>query len=176
MGQHIDIEALASLFQHHYGLMVSVAVRFAPSPDLVYDIIQQVFIDYIEYVLKEKRDFQEEIVPLLKTFTRNRAIDYWRERKKNSPEQLQRIVKHFIARRDDGESPWKEDTVALRACLKKLPPKIRQMIQQHYFDGVSMENIARQTESKVTTIRSTFCRIRQKLRDCINRKTGRPDR
>lgn len=171
MGQSFDSTAIARLFEEHYGLMVTVTVRYAPLPDLVYDIIQQVFIDFIEDAAKGKRDYQKDIAPFLATLTKNRAIDFWREHSKHSPESLQRIVERFAEKQDVEESARDIGLVAMRNCMKKLPPTTRQMVERHYYHGTSMEDIARQEQRKVTTIRSFFCRIRQKLRECIERET-----
>ena len=176
MGQSLDLTALVHLFQDHYGLMIAVAVRNAPSPDLVHDIIQQVFVDFIEDALRAKRDYQKDIAPFLTTLTKNRAMDCWREHKKNSPERLQRIAEQIATRGNGDKSFGNDQILSLRMCMKKLPPTTRQMIERHYFYGISMEDIARQEERKVVTIRSFFCRIRQKLRECIEREIDRSNR
>ena len=48
----IDTKEIARLFQDRFGLMIAVAQRYAPSSDLIYDIVQQSFIDFVEEALK----------------------------------------------------------------------------------------------------------------------------
>lgn len=177
MDKPFNIEAITQLFQDHYGLMIVVALRYAPSPELAYDIVQQVFIDFIEDALKRERDYGKSIAPFLRTLTKNRAIDCWREYKKNSPEHLQRIAERFADRPVDDETlRWSEEISGLRSCMKKLPPPARQMVEQHYFHGTTMEDIAVRTGRKAVTVRSFFSRIRQKLRECIERETKQSDK
>lgn len=55
-------------------------------------------------------------------------------------------------------------------CLKDVPEKLRTLLNLKYHDESSSEEIASSLERSVAWVRTTLCRVRQQLRDCIERK------
>ena len=58
---------------------------------------------------------------------------------------------------------------ALRGCLQKLPEKSRELVQLYYYNDVGTPEIAGQLEMKADTVCRALSRVREKLRDCIQR-------
>ena len=65
------------------------------------------------------------------------------------------------------EKRWVEREQALRSCLRKLPPKQRELIEQRYRDEASIEKISRQTDKSETAVYQLLYRIRKILQDCV---------
>jgi len=65
------------------------------------------------------------------------------------------------------EKRWVEREQALRSCLRKLPPKQRELIEQRYRDEASIEKISRQTDKSETAVYQLLYRIRKALQDCV---------
>lgn len=171
MNRTDDLETLIRTFQSHYDLLVTVAVRYAPAPDLVYDIVQQAFVDFVEGMRKNPKDLSEiKIVPFLYEITKNRAIKHWAEQRKKRPEVLQRVGQRLAAQIREDEEQQNDEIRFLRDCIKRIPLQGQRLIEQHYLDGLSMEEIARRERRKAATIRQMFCRIRLQLRKCIQKK------
>ncbi len=165
-----DVDEIARQFQERYGLMLAVARRYAPTPDSVYDIVQQVFIEFVRCSVQGKLDSERDVTPLLHQITKIQAIKYAAEWKRHSPQTLQTIAQELAGNAETVEPEYAlEELTLLRRCLEKLPPQSRELIERHYKQGVSLEEIARQSERKAVSLRSIFCRIRQKLRECIER-------
>jgi RNA polymerase sigma-70 factor (ECF subfamily) len=59
---------------------------------------------------------------------------------------------------------------ALRDCLGGLEGRMRQAIDLHYRDGASRESIATLLEMKPDGVKTLLRRVRQALRECIQRK------
>jgi RNA polymerase sigma-70 factor (ECF subfamily) len=61
---------------------------------------------------------------------------------------------------------------ALSACVAELPPEQRELLEQHYLDGVSLTDIAYRGGRKPAALHKTISRIRLALRSCVNRRLG----
>ncbi|MCL4180078.1 MAG: sigma-70 family RNA polymerase sigma factor [Verrucomicrobia bacterium] len=59
---------------------------------------------------------------------------------------------------------------ALDECLRTVPEHLRRLLHLKYHDGSSSEEIARSLERSLAWVRTTLCRVRQQLRDCVTRK------
>lgn len=169
--QEINIETVSRLFQAHYGLLLGVARRYAPAPDLVHDILQQAFVDFVDDALKGKRDFSRDVSPLLYQIVKNRALKHWAERRQSTPETLQRIAERLSANdSEENTQRWQDEVRYIQECLQLLPEPSRRLIERHYREGLSMEEMAQREERKPGTIRQTIFRIRLRLRECIEKK------
>ena len=62
---------------------------------------------------------------------------------------------------------------ALQFCLKDLPAHSKEVVQAHYFEHRTAEEIAQRAGKKAGTIRMMLLRIRRLLSDCIQRRLGR---
>lgn len=170
-----DIDKLAQLFQDRYGLVVGVARRFSPLPDLVYDIAQQAFLHFVKAAQSIEWSEESGVDALLYRITKNIAITCWRKEKAKSSEKMQRIREMFLARSREKEEDATDEKLSdeiplLRECMEQLPKKSRDLLNMHYVEQVSMEAIGQQTRIKPSTIRQTISRIRRKLKDCIEKK------
>lgn len=173
MNDVVDIEKLATLFQSKYGVMVAAARRYAPTPDQVLDVIQQVFIDFVRNAERRDWDLERDLSPLLYRMVRDRALELRRKQQSKSSETLLEIGRRFAEscrRSDDEES---DELEALRHCLERLPPRSREYVRRHYDEGVSIEQLASEESVKANTLRQTFCRIRSTLRKCIENTVTR---
>jgi len=59
---------------------------------------------------------------------------------------------------------------ALHECLESVPDSLRTLLHLKYHDERSSEEIAGRLERSLAWVRTTLCRVRQQLRDCIERK------
>ncbi len=59
---------------------------------------------------------------------------------------------------------------ALNACLDAVPGHLRTLLNLRYHDEHSSEQIASRLGRTLAWVRTTLCRVRQQLRDCIARK------
>lgn len=59
---------------------------------------------------------------------------------------------------------------ALRECLEKVPPDGRELIHIRYAEGRSIGEMATRTKTNVDTLRWRMYRLRQALRECVERR------
>lgn len=159
----------AQLFLAHHDFVKSVALKYAPWPGLMDDITQQVFLEFLR---KESQwDLEKDVRPLLATMTRHIALRLWRDRTRELPEVVQKLADHIRQLAEERESlpRYEEEISVLRTCLQKLPEKSRELIQLYYYNGIGTPEIAHQLAMKADTVCRALSRVRDKLRDCIQR-------
>lgn len=168
MNSEDKIDRLTRLFQGHYGLVVGVVRRFAPFADYVDDIIQQVYLEFIEGGLDDKWELDRDVAPLLHLIAKRKAFSMWQEHRKSQNRLFDETVERLREPMEtESREREQEKLAALTRCLERLPSKSRAIVEQHYFAGVSMKAIAEEQSKKTTTIHQFFFRIRSVLRACI---------
>lgn len=169
-------EQAAILLLKHHGFVYRQARRFVPVPDLAEDVVQQVFVEFLKN--PDQWDIQSDLRPLLTVITRRTAQRIWRERAKMLPDSLRQIAEFIRSELSDSpeDREQKEERVhALWSCLSKMAEPARQLITHYYFDGISTEQLAEQMQKKTDTVSKSIYRLREKLRDCIERTVRRED-
>ncbi len=159
----------AQVFLTHHDFVKGVALKYAPWPGLVEDVAQQVFL---EFMAKESRwDLERDARPLLAAMTRHVALRLWRERTRERPEVVQKLAEHIrqLAEERDAPPRYEEEVGVLRACLQKLPEKSRELIELYYYNDIGTPEIAGQLDMKADTVCRALSRVREKLRECIQR-------
>ena len=167
MNQGVGTEQAAQAFQDRYGVVVAVARRFAPSPDLAYDVAQQSFIDFCEYAQQGKIDWSKDTTPLLYRIAKFRALKLWDNRVRTAGDIFRQIGEELTEEPDEDAN--QDEFQRLRICLEKLPPQSRELIERHYYHNDSLDDISRQKERTPGAIRQALYTIRLKLRECIER-------
>ncbi len=172
MAMNSDDTRAAQLFLAHHDFVKGLALRHAPWPGLMDDIVQQVFLEFLGN--QEKWDLESDVRPLLATITRNIALRLWRERTRQQPDVVQKLAEHIRQLADQRDTPprFEEETGALRSCLDKLPEKSRELVQLYYYDDVGTPDIAERVAMNADTVRRAMSRLRTKLRECIQTTLG----
>lgn len=108
---------------------------------------------------------------LLRGIVKNTAMKVWEQERKNSPEAMRLIGERFLrSSKAENETTNEEHIAALKICMENMPWRNREFFERHYQNGVSLEQIGRENNIKPSTLRQSFCRMRSKLRDCIESK------
>jgi RNA polymerase sigma-70 factor (ECF subfamily) len=103
--------------------------------------------------------------------TRLVAMRLWRERTRQQPEVVQKLAEHIRQLAEEREAPprYEEEISVLRSCLQKLPEKSRELVELYYYNEVATPVIAEQVNMKTDTVCRALSRVREKLRECIER-------
>ncbi|HEY1191953.1 MAG TPA: sigma-70 family RNA polymerase sigma factor, partial [Gemmata sp.] len=134
----------------------------------------------VEFLAKANRwDLTRDIRPLLAKMTQNVALRLWRERHREHPDALRRLAEHVrqLAAQRDAPPRYDDEREALRRCLDRLPEKSRALIELYYFGARSAAEVGEQLGTRIDTVCRALSRVREKLRECINRALakGRAD-
>ena len=155
-----DQSKLEKLFRQHYRQMYRLATMLlhddAESKDVVHDIFA--------HLLRESQDLREETAEhYLLTCVQNRCLNVIRSRK------IQERVEHlYLLDLDTTILPTErldEELKALQKGIAQLnPPVYRDIITQHYRDGVTFKEIAIRQGVSETTVYKHLHRALNQLR------------
>ena len=162
-----DQSKLEKLFRQHYRQMYRLATMLlhddAESKDVVHDIFA--------HLLRESQDLREETAEhYLLTSVRNRCLNVIRSR------QIQERVEHlYLLDLDTTITPTErleeEELKALYKGIDQLePPVCRDIIMQHFCDGITFKEIANRLNVSETTVYKHLRRALHQLRTHLNNK------
>ena len=153
-------QKLEKLFKQHYRQMYRLATVFlhddAESKDVVHDIFARLLDDH--------RDLREETAEsYLLTSVRNRCLNVIRSRRIQ-----ERVERLYLLDLDTTITPTerlKEELKALHKGIAQLePPVCKDVILQHFRDGVTFKEIARCQGVSETTVYKYLRRALSQLR------------
>ena len=161
-----DQSKLEKLFRQHYRQMYRLATMLlhddAESKDVVHDIFA--------HLLRESQDLREETAEsYLLTSVRNRCLNVIRSR------QIQERVEHlYLLDLDTTITPTERLEEELKTLYKGIdqltPPVCRDIIMQHFRDGVTFKEIAFRLGVSETTVYKHLRRALNQLRTYLNNK------
>lgn len=143
--------------------------------DLVDDLAQQAFLD--AYRSLSAYDPETPFDYWLLRIAKNRALRFLRDdarRRAREGASAEILLSRLVAERAEAEAGGPADherrVAALRACLETLPPRSARMVSDFYFRARRGAEIARHLGLKESAVWVTLLRIREALRDCIDRR------
>lgn len=77
------------------------------------------------------------------------------------------VLDYLAERQLEREEEVNRRAVALKACLQKLPAAQKQLVEQRYAPGGSVQDIAAKAGKSVGAISQTLYRIREGLMKCV---------
>lgn len=165
-------ETATRLFLKYQGIIRSIAFDFAPSYDLLDDIVNDTFVNFVGNA--DRWDYDQEILPLLRQITYSVAMMHWRVYTKNLPSVFGAIFS-YLRTENEGAGPvdnsrdLEQELLSLELCKKKLLPKYRMLLDAHYVEGIKLTDLAQSQNIKIGTLRKMMCRVRDSLRSCIEK-------
>lgn len=165
---------LIDIFLAQRPFLKGIAYRYAPEKSYLDDILQQVFLEF----LKKTKDWDDsyEVVPLLVVMTKNISLRHWREKTRKKPHVLQKIADALQRTSIENQTSHYENEIRImNASILSLPEDQQAMIRKYYFEGVSVQEIAKELKMKPRNVYSILARIREVLKSTITRKLKEDD-
>ena len=161
-----DQKKLEKLFKQHYRQMYRLATMLlhddAESKDVVHDIFA--------HLLRNSPDLREDTAEsYLLTSVRNRCLNVIRSR------QIQERVEHlYLLDLDTNITPTERLEEELEALYKGIdqlePPVCRDIITQHFRDGITFKEIANRLGVSETTVYKHLRRALNQLRTQLKKQ------
>ena len=153
-----------------YGALVwSLARRWSPDGSEAEDAVQEVFIDLWRTAARYDASRTSE-AGWVAMIARRRLID--RARRRERLPALESIPDDFDVASEserDLDREWRADQA--RAVLRELPPAQRRMLELSLLHGRTHDEIARETETPLGTVKSHSRRGLQRARDLLAART-----
>jgi RNA polymerase sigma-70 factor (ECF subfamily) len=168
-----DADAFGTLVSRFSAAVRAACLLRAADPSRADDIAQQVFLT----AWRRLPDLTEDgaFWPWLDAITRRHLMNEWR-RVQRERGLRQRYTLQWLATQDQEDiaaadaSDLESRVASLRTCLEKLPENLRRIVKLRYNDNCTSHAIGKITGRSADSIRQTFVRVREKLRECIERR------
>jgi len=138
-------------------------------PHVSEDIFQEVWIKLLEALESGVRI--DDQAKWCRGVAKNLILHHWRDQRdaKVVPDS-ELIEKIEIAFSEADDTDWSGRREALSQCMEQLPGKLRNLLTLKYEMGHSMEAIAREANQSSAGVIKALLRVRQSLRQCIERR------
>ncbi len=149
------------LFAYIYGL--------ARNPHDAEDIFQEVWVRFSR-ALAEGVEVQDQ-AKWCRGAARNLLLHHWRERRRDAlaaDEELLDLVGRAFE--EQKQEYWRARQEALSECIRELPERSRHLLRLKYEQGLKAGQVAGQLRQSAAAVLMALSRLRQALRDCVQRK------
>jgi len=167
-------EAFAQLVLLHQVRVRGYIGRYLRNKDVVDDLAQEAFLD----AFRRLNTYQGEgpLALWLVGIARNCVLEHMRGEMRRRSREARHLETALALRRlqqaeaDAGRLGDREREIsALQDCIRNLPETGARLLAEHYFQSRSAVEIARKRGGKEGAIRMALLRVRQMLRECIER-------
>jgi RNA polymerase sigma-70 factor, ECF subfamily len=157
-----DRDAFATLYRRHYRLLADHVYRRTGDAHATEDIVADVFLT----VLRTLPRYRYRGVPvrfwLLRIATN--AVNHWARRLRRHPTVALEPEQLSAADADESRD-HAADPQRTQQALLALPPKFQAVLSLHYFESLSVAEIAAVIGCRVGTVKSRLARAREALRE-----------
>ena len=164
-----ELHAFEPLVERHMDAIHAFVALKLPVPHLVDELTHETFVFAFRHISKfdAGTSFRAWLRAIAANKIRAEIERYCREERNRLAYADRRALEEALAETTPADS---RELEALNDCLKAVPDPLRTLLHLKYHDDSSSEEIARRLERSVAWVRTTLCRLRQQLRDCIDRK------
>lgn len=168
-----DPQALAALFDHHFGRIYNLAFRLLGERTAAEDVTQEVFLRV--HRAAHQLDTARDPGPWLMTITANLCREKWRSRAGQQAKQTASLdAKPEMAANVPNGSAGTDSRVLdadrdrlLGEAIGKLPEAMRMVVVLHDLQGMTHEEISGITGDEAAAVRKRYSRALQKLRELL---------
>ncbi|NQZ60152.1 MAG: sigma-70 family RNA polymerase sigma factor [Lentisphaeraceae bacterium] len=146
--------------------------------NLAEDVVQDLFVTLS--VKWQSYDQTRQLYPWLKRIVRNQAVNIIRQRSKEfycADEELLDLVELAFNENETKDKLEKRTfiQIALKECVKALNEQSSYLLNMFYKQNKPCAELARQSGKSENAIYINLTRIRQQLRQCINRRIAKDE-
>lgn len=167
--QEGNLEAYGSLMDLHVRRLRAIVALNAPVPHLIDEIAHEAYVFAFNHI----QDFQRgtSFFAWLKSIAWNllRAeIQRFSREQANQMKYAERRLFEVVPFKPV-DAPVRE-LDGLEKCVEKVPSKLKQLLEMRYRLSFSTQEIAERVGQSSAWVRTTLCRLRRSLRDCVQDK------
>lgn len=159
--------AQQKLYEDHYGLLMSVCLRYSKDKDEAMDILHEGFIKIFKNIKKYKPG--TSLTAWMKRIMVNTSIDYYRKMVRRRTED---ISEAFDLSSNNPDALSEMSSQEILEAVQTLTPAYRLVFNMYVLEGYSHKDIADQLGISESTSRSNLVKARMKLRVFINKRNG----
>jgi RNA polymerase sigma-70 factor (ECF subfamily) len=167
--QEGNLEAFGSLMDLHVRRLRAVVALSAPVPHLIDEIAHETYVFAFNHIQEFQRgtSFFAWLKSIAWNLLRAEVQRFSREQANQLKYAEKRVFEIFPARTVEHSA---RELDGLEKCLERVPPRLKQLIQMRYNLSFSTQEIADRVDQSAAWVRTTLCRLRRQLRDCVEDK------
>ncbi len=167
--QEGKLEAFGHLMDLHVRRLRAVIALNAPVPHLVDEIAHEAFVFAYHHIQEFQRgtSFFAWIKSIAWNLLRAEIQRFSREQANQTKYATRRVVESTPFKAVDLSAAELDQ---LESCLQRIPPRLKQLVEMRYRLSFSTQEIAERAGQSSAWVRTTLCRLRKQLRDCIHDK------
>ncbi len=157
-----DRQAFATLYRRHYRLLSNHVYRRTGDVHATEDIVSDVFLT----VLRTLPRYRYRGVPIRFWMLRiaTNAVNHWARRRRRHPAVALEPEQLVDAGSDTSSTDGQFDMQRARSALLSLSPKYQAVLSLHYFEGLTVKQVATVIGCRAGTVKSRLARAREALR------------
>lgn len=161
-----EATALDELFRRHYANLCRVALRFVNNEQEAEDIVQELFVSIWEKREKQRDDL-ESVGPYLRRATRNRSLNYLRDRKRIPVDDGE--VPMTIPTPDQADAALEQEELRqqIHGAIDSLPERCRLVFVMSKIEDMSHKEIASSLDISQKTVENQMTRAYRYLRQLL---------
>lgn len=150
--------------------ILAMIVAMVQDFELAEDLFQETVLEILKS--QDQFDATRRFTPWACGVAKNVVRRYWRKSRQQPRSGVSELLADLaqIAVDDDTEI-WRHERLALRRCLKKVPPRMQRLLLLRYGYNFKGRELAQRAAYRQGSIRTTLARLRQQLRHCIQLQT-----
>lgn len=159
---------LADIFEKYYDAMLRKAEKLIPDSEDAAELVQEVFIDFIERAEGIMAVEEKKLPAYLMSSVRFASYNYYRRKRTEKKhlvfESFEEDAELLCDEKAIPEELFikKEAAEALCAALEKIPEKYRNILEYKYILGLSDREIGARINISENSVRSCLTRARRK--------------
>ena len=164
-----DLEAYEELLDLHSSHLRAFVAMKLPIPHLIDEIAHEAFVFAHRHIMdfEAGTDFGKWLRAIAFNLVRKETLKHQRLSKNR-----EKFLEHSLVQQAGNSdfAPESPTVVFLEECLQKLPEKQRELLKHKYTLSESSREIAEAFNQSEAWVRTTLCRVRTSLRQCIENK------
>lgn len=167
-----DRDAYGAVVEQHQDMLVAFASFLVPDRDLAEELAHRTFIRAFEQL--DAYDQDRDLAIWLRAICRSLAMGEMtrRRRERHNHGRAREVLRQRIlaAAEDPGPACDGDRLAALQRCLEGLDGPMRDLLALRYRDECAVAEAASRLGRSVTWVTTTLGRLRDRLRDCVERR------
>jgi RNA polymerase sigma-70 factor (ECF subfamily) len=162
-----DQAAFERLYNATRAKLYGIVLRILRRSDLANEVLQEAYLKIWSSAGRFDPALASSITWMV-AIARNRAIDVVRKRTETSMEEEPEVMAVAAESADPlARREMNEDLKRLLACLGRLDADRQRLVLLAYYSGVSREQLARQFDRPVNTVKTQLRRSLAEIRECL---------
>jgi len=169
-------QAYAVLVKAYQGRLRSLLSFYCRSAEEVEEFLQEAFVQAYSGLRQYRPEFP--FYPWLRTIALNALRMEIRRKEgfRGEPAEYLRRLQLARVETDSEGSAAESRSAALRHCLEKLPPPQAGLLEAKYREGKPLAELAARLGTSLGALKVRLLRLREALRDCIERRLAAEQR